>query len=277
MYGRVDLASTSRRSPPPVSSIGPLKVHRHQPAILGRRSGPAAAPGHVRARAEPSPGPRDRSLTLRCAVSERRDGRSLAESDWPDHRALCGAREFFEFPRPEHERGLRDALGMNAEGRPVGRPEHQDGESTSSKVLLIPKILVRGDQEIKSGRFGLLNQLPVIQLAPAALERGLDDEPVKGPAQRRGRALIEEDLQRASGRNSEAVARVLQHRVNLRTRHAREPLEKLADGRSAFEVLEEGSHGHTRGAEQPFSADLSGHAFYSRAVTPVEHEEKVLQ
>ena len=88
--------------------------------------------------------------------------------------------------------------------------------------------------------------------------------------------MIEEDLQTASGRHGEAVARVLEHGIHLRPRHAREPLEKLADGRAALEILEEGAHGHTRGAEQPFSADLSGHAFYGRALTPVEHERKVL-
>ena len=59
--------------------------------------------------------------------------------------------------RPERERGLRDALRMQTHGRPIGRPEHQDGKSASAEVLLIAKILVRGDQEIESGGFGLLH------------------------------------------------------------------------------------------------------------------------
>ena len=166
---------------------------------------------------------------------------------------------------------------MQAQSRPIGRPEHQDSQPASAEVLLIAKILVRGDQQVKVGGFGLLHQFPVLQLAPAALEGGLDDGAVNGAAQRHGRALIEEDLQTASGRNGEAMARVLEHSIHLCPRHAREPLEKLADGRPAFEILEEGAHGHTRGAEQLFSADLSGHAFYGRAFTPIEHGRKVLR
>jgi hypothetical protein len=66
---------------------------------------------------------------------------------------------------------------------------------------------------------------------------------------------------------------VLEHRIDLRARDARKPLEEIHDRSTAFEVLEEGANGNTGAAEQPLAADLSGNTLNSGTQAPVEHVE----
>jgi hypothetical protein len=50
-----------------------------------------------------------------------------------------------------------------------------------AEVLLIAKVLVRGDQDLK-GRFGSLQQLAVVECGPPHFEGGEDCMPCQRPA-----------------------------------------------------------------------------------------------
>src|SRR5258708_2338589 len=95
--------------------------------------------------------------------------------------------------------------------------------------------------------------------------------PVERPAERGRRTLIEEEFQTASGRDSQALACVLQNRIDLSPGDARKPLQKVDHGGTALEILEESTHRHPRGTEQPFSADLARGALHRGTARPIEH------
>jgi hypothetical protein len=132
----------------------------------------------------------------------------------------------------------------------------------AAEVLLTAEILVGGDQEIEFHRLSHLNELAILQLTPTTLEGRLDHVPFERVAKRSWRPLIEEELQIASGRNGQALAGVLQHRIDLRPSNTRKPLQELDDGGTPLEILKKGADGHPRPPEQPFSADLAWDALY---------------
>jgi hypothetical protein len=70
---------------------------------------------------------------------------------------------------------------------------------------------------------------------------------------------------------SQAPRGVLQHEINLLARDAREPLDKLFNGGSAFEVGEESGDRDPCSLEDPRSAELQRIPFDSGASGPVEH------
>jgi hypothetical protein len=63
-----------------------------------------------------------------------------------------------------------------------------------------------------------------------------------------------------------------QDKLNLFTRHAGEPLQKIINSRTIFEVLEQRLDRDTCTFEQPFTADFSRGAFYGRTLAPIKHE-----
>lgn len=151
---------------------------------------------------------------------------------------------------------------MQSKLRPTRGPEDYDRDLPAVEVLLIAEILVGGDQKLKSHRLSHLNELAVLQLTPTTLERRLDDVPVERAAKRGRRPLIEEELQIASGPNGQALAGMLQYRIDLRPSYTRKPLQELDDGGTALKILKKGAHGHARRPEQPFSADLAWGTLY---------------
>ena len=52
---------------------------------------------------------------------------------------------------------------------------------------------------------------------------------------------------------------------------AGEPLQKIVDAGTTFEVLEERSNRHSCSREYPGATDAIGHAFNSRALLPIQH------
>jgi tRNA dimethylallyltransferase len=62
-----------------------------------------------------------------------------------------------------------------------------------------------------------------------------------------------------------------EYHFHLFARHARKPLQKIVDARSAFKVLEQRPDRDASLFEQPFTADLLGRAFHCRALSPIKH------
>jgi hypothetical protein len=49
---------------------------------------------------------------------------------------------------------INNALNVGAQLRPLLTTENHDGDFSSRKILLVAQILIRGQQDIKTGRFG---------------------------------------------------------------------------------------------------------------------------
>src|SRR5258706_4889795 len=69
----------------------------------------------------------------------------------------------------------------------------------------------------------------------------------------------------------QALACVLQNCIDLSPGDAGNPLQKVDHGGTALEILEESTHRHPRGTEQPFSADLARSALHRGTARPTEH------
>ena len=69
----------------------------------------------------------------------------------------------------------------------------------------------------------------------------------------------------------EAFARVGEDGFDLLFRHGGKSFEKLADSRAVLQVFAERLHRHARVAKQPRAADLAGHTFHRRTLTPIKH------
>lgn len=95
--------------------------------------------------------------------------------------------------------------------------------------------------------------------------------PAKCSTQWRWRSLIEQDFQSDLRGSGEATARVFEDGVNLFAADAGEPGEKLWYRGAPFKVLEQGSHRDASSAEEPFSADPSGHTLNRGARGPIKH------
>lgn len=90
----------------------------------------------------------------------------------------------------------------------------------------------------------------------------------KGLAQRRGRALVEENLH--SDDFVSAAGGVLLDGSSLLGRDARDPLDEDMHGRIAFEVLEQGGHRNSSAAEHPGPAHKRGVTLDNGAGGPVK-------
>jgi len=96
----------------------------------------------------------------------------------------------------------------------------------------------------------------------------------KNATQRDRRALIEKDAHGRAGSGHRFRQRrlgKLEHRQHLFAAHTGKPFEELLDGRSAFEILEQGAHGHARALEQPRAANLARHALDDGTLCPIQH------
>jgi Erythromycin esterase len=185
--------------------------------------------------------------------------------------SLLRPRQFAIIALAYRQAGGCDDGSVRPKIRPTRGPEHQDRNPATREVLLIAQVFVGRDEKREALRLGRAEQRPILELRPPALIGRRDLVCPKGPPERCGGTLIKEDPHATLGGNREASARVLEDRVNLLSRHAREPLQELGDRRPALQVLEQGAHRHTRRAEKPLAADLPGNPFDGRTVVPIEH------
>ena len=70
--------------------------------------------------------------------------------------------------------GLYHRADRRLDTRPAGCAQHNNGDLSTRKVLLIPEILVGRNQNIKAALFGLLQQLAIFQMAPPEFVGGRD-------------------------------------------------------------------------------------------------------
>jgi hypothetical protein len=185
---------------------------------------------------------------------------------------LAGACELTKFARKQLDGDIADRFRMWAKRGPTRRPQNQNRHAPSAQILLILKILIRRDKDVEARSLGSFDERAVLEIVPAAFERRLNAMLAERPPKRRWRALVKQNFQ-GSGRNGQALARVRQHRVDLRACNPGKPLEKIRDRGTPFEVLEERADGNARATEQPLATDLSGDALNSGAQAPVEHIE----
>ena len=69
----------------------------------------------------------------------------------------------------------------------------------------------------------------------------------------------------------QALLGVTQNELDLLTRHSWEPLQKVINPGTVFEIFEQSPHRYARAFEQPLAADFAGNAFDRRALAPVKH------
>src|SRR5436189_5536525 len=82
---------------------------------------------------------------------------------------------------------------MIADFQPVGCGKNENCQPSPLQVLLIPEILVRGDQGVELP-FSGGEQLTVLDVGPSHFERGSNLVWGETAAERHRRALIEKDL-----------------------------------------------------------------------------------
>jgi crossover junction endodeoxyribonuclease RuvC len=69
----------------------------------------------------------------------------------------------------------------------------------------------------------------------------------------------------------EALLGVTQNELDLLARDSWEPLQKVINPGTAFEIFEQGPHRYARAFKQPLAADFAGNAFDRWALVPVKH------
>jgi hypothetical protein len=57
---------------------------------------------------------------------------------------------------------------------PVGAHQNQDGETARRQILLVAKVLIRGDERGKPFRLGSAQSFAVLEALPSALKGGRD-------------------------------------------------------------------------------------------------------
>lgn len=74
--------------------------------------------------------------------------------------------------------------------------KHHDGDLSASKVLLVLKVLVRGEKDFKSGLLGYRDQFAVLQAAPTQVRSLGNVMTFEMAGQTVRRVFIEEDAHR---------------------------------------------------------------------------------
>lgn len=85
---------------------------------------------------------------------------------------------------------------MLPDSRPTRRHQHDHAELTSRQVLLVTKVLVRGDKRVETLRLDTGEEVPVLEVAPASFVGNLDGVARQVISQWDGSYLIEEELHR---------------------------------------------------------------------------------
>ena len=109
--------------------------------------------------------------------------------------------------------------------RPACGVQNDDGQAAAGQVLLVPEVLVSGDEDLEPGLLGCRDEVAIRKLRPVLLVRG--DNRLAGQrfAQRRRCTLIEENLH-SSGFES-ASGRVLQNGARLLSGDTGKPIDEV--------------------------------------------------
>ena len=121
--------------------------------------------------------------------------------------------------------------------RPACGEQNDDGQTAPGQVLLVPEVLVSGDEDLEPGLLGCRDEVAIRELRPALLVRGCNRMAGQRFAQRRRCTLIEENLH-SSGFES-ASGRMLQNGARLLSGDTGEPIDEVVQRCVVFEVLEE--------------------------------------
>ena len=94
-------------------------------------------------------------------------------------------------------------------------------------------------------------------------------------SKRNRRALVEQNAHGPLSGVGQAALCVFQHGLHLLAAHARKPIEEVANGRAALEVLEESPNGNPCACEHPVAADAAGHTLHGRTLRPIKHADSI--
>jgi hypothetical protein len=89
---------------------------------------------------------------------------------------------------------VNDEVYVVPDSRPARRHQHEHAEPTARKVLLVTKVLVRGDEAVETFCLGAGEEVPVLEVAPASFVSSLDGVARQMISQWDGSPLIEEEL-----------------------------------------------------------------------------------
>ena len=82
---------------------------------------------------------------------------------------------------------------MKSDIRPLLISEHNNGDSSPGKILLVADILIRGQQQVVAAVFGLPKQLTILELVPADLPCEGHLMPGQTAGDGIGRAVVKEN------------------------------------------------------------------------------------
>lgn len=119
-------------------------------------------------------------------------------SRWHD---LSWAVELAKLTGCQSESDRGDGGDVRTNQWPTRRPQHHDRDATLRQVLLVLQILVGRDVEVETGRLSFLDERPILQLGPPAIECRLYIVATEGTTERDRCPLVEQDSQTASGRD----------------------------------------------------------------------------
>jgi hypothetical protein len=89
--------------------------------------------------------------------------------------------------------GCKYGIRVLADLSPISGEQHEDGQTATAKILLVDEIPVRRDDGVEPFTFSGIEQIAVLQRAPAAFVRGPDLVSRQHTPQWRGSALIEQN------------------------------------------------------------------------------------
>jgi len=153
---------------------------------------------------------------------------------------------------------------MGSQLRPLLVSKNHYSNLASRKILLITQVLIGGQQDFESGRFGSCQQLAVPQRAPALLRSGSDLVLLEIDAYGNRRGLIEKysNLGRMFWQSIKTPNGEFNNGFDLFAIKPIKPLQDVVNVRAGFKVFEDGGNGHTRALQHPGSTDFAGNAFH---------------
>jgi hypothetical protein len=152
---------------------------------------------------------------------------------------------------------------------PTRRGQHNYGDASGTKILLVSQIRVGRYQSGEAIGLGSVKQSAVLQPRPSEFVCGSNLVLRQEVTQWNRSTLIEEN---AHLRGGECTSRsMLQYSANLFNGDTREPLHKLRYECTVLKILEQGSHRNARAREHPRTTCALGVAFDHRTCGPVDH------
>lgn len=160
-------------------------------------------------------------------------------------------------------------LHDNPNAGPTCCRENNNRNSSSRKILLVPKIGVGGNKHLESLLLSRTQQLTILQSGPPKLISRGDTVTCESLPQRNRCSLVKQDAH-LCGQQCR-LGRVFQDVTSLRQGNAGEPLNELMDRRVFFEVLEERGNRNPRSSENPSTTNAIRVALDIGASRPINH------